>query len=104
MSNPPITSPEYLAILFGNLREAVKFSNFVPTEIDYDVRMAEPELRELAETVMRKAEGLLGNLLQFVDPGLGETEFTAVVDAADRCLENVDVSLERMKGGANRMV
>lgn len=72
-------------------------SNKVPQGEDYCFAQLDPDIQSLTQKVGDKVTEILNQILSFVTPASKSCEYDEVVEASDRCLEHVAITLDNLK-------
>ena len=92
-----ITNKEYVPSILRASSHLAAASNKIPSGEDFEFAQLDEEIRDLSTSVMDKLEGFLGQLLSFITPESTSTEYDEIVEASDRCLEQVAITLDNLK-------
>lgn len=90
MSRIKLSSQEYIPEILKLAMTTAKLSNEILPTHNY----SDPATEELTRTVQSKLEDLLSTLVRFVTPNTQSLEYDEIVEAADKCLENIAIQID----------
>lgn len=95
MSN--ISSKDYVPTLLKSASSLASRSNSIPTGEDYAFALLDPNTVALQGQVHDKLQSILTMLVQFITPETCAIDYEDIVEASDKCLEHVAITLDNLK-------
>jgi ribonuclease D len=92
-----ISNKDYIPGLLRISSVLAGTSNKIPSAEDYCFAQLDPEINSQFLKIEEKLTTILSQVLSFVTPNNQSCDYEEVVEASDRCLEHVAVTLENMK-------
>jgi ribonuclease D len=95
MSN--ISSKDYVSNLLKTVSGIASFSNAMPMGEDYAFVSLDSGISVVKAQIEDKVQSILTMLVQFVTPEAVNYEYEDIVEASDKCLEHVAITLDNLK-------
>ncbi|OMJ88752.1 hypothetical protein SteCoe_9214 [Stentor coeruleus] len=98
-----ISSKDFVPGLLRTSSSLASASNKIPIGEDYSFALLDPEVISITNQIQAKLKNLLGMIVQFVTPETASSEYEDIVEASDRCLEHVAITLDNLKKPAKSL-
>lgn len=98
-----ISSKDFVPGLLRTSSSLASASNKIPIGEDYSFAVLDPEVTSITNQVQAKLKNLLSMIVQFVTPEIASSEYEEIVEASDRCLEHVAITLDNLKNPAKSL-